>query len=501
MKTIRRVMRGSIASWIRLVITAGLQIILVPLYLAYWDAATYGIWLSIISAATLLDMLSLGLMTYIGNEFMRIAHIDRSSISDFYSTCLPISFLIGALQLLFAFCVVKFGLFAFILGAIPLGDARNGVDGGHVLILIALTTFLCGSLGGVLVRLLSAIGYFSSVTYFGLLGSLITSISPLFSIVMGGDILQAGYVLVTSIFIYNVFFIHYAFILLKREGIYFSHQSWRGGVDMAHKSTLVSLRILLEQGRQQGVRLILSPIVGASDMAAYSTMRTGSSAIQQGLGSITGPLMPELAGYLIRGDQKKVEISFSLVWIICCGIMAPALILLQYIAPSVFSLWTRGKFQYDAELFALFSLATLLYGVSQPALAIIQGRNLLRPQLVLSMLTALVLVGGVFLFTPRLGIAGAGYALLISEAIAFLMSWAIAKKWLLENNMIWPFDKFIYIIFSLILTGLGLIVIAKFKSIFLVILLICILLGLMAKYLSLMPFKFNIMMKKLFINN
>lgn len=501
MTAIRRVMRGSIASWIRLVITIALQIILVPIYLSYWDASTYGIWLSITSAATLLDMLSLGLMTYIGNEFMRIAHVDRANISVFYSTALQISFLIGALQLLLAVYAVKFGVFTFILGAIPLGNANSGVDAGYVLILVALTTFLCGSLGGVLVRLLSAIGYFSSVTYFGLLGSLITSIAPLFSVVMGGDILHAGYVLVASIFIYNAFFIRYAFILLKREGIYFSHQSWRGGVDMAHKSTVVSLRILLEQGRQQGVRLILSPIVGASDMAAYSTMRTGSSAIQQGLGTITGPLMPELAGYLIRGDQKKVEISFSLVWIICCGFMAPALILLQYIAPSVFSLWTRGKFQYDPELFALFSLATMLYGISQPALAIIQGRNLLRPQLMLSFLTALVLVVGVFLFTPRLGITGAGYALLISEAAAFFMSWAIAKKWLLENNMIWPFDKFIYVIFSLILTGFGLIVISKFKSIFLVILLICSLLALMAKYLTLIPFNFKVVVKNLFINN
>ncbi len=72
MSTAARLISGSVASWAQIGVKMASQIVLVPIYLNYWDVKTYGVWLAIQGIMSALSMLDLGHQNFMGYEFLRI---------------------------------------------------------------------------------------------------------------------------------------------------------------------------------------------------------------------------------------------------------------------------------------------------------------------------------------------------------------------------------------------------------------------------------------------
>ena len=89
-----------------------------------------------------------------------------------------------------------------------------------------------------------------------------------------------------------------------------------------------------------------------------------------------------------------------------------------------------------------------MYAVAQPAMAVVIGNNLLKPQLVISTLSAGITVVGLGILVPLMGILGGGIALLIAEVIATIGYWAVARRWLHGVGLLWPERSFIIAIAS-----------------------------------------------------
>jgi hypothetical protein len=89
-------------------------------------------------------------------------------------------------------------------------------------------------------------------------------------------------------------------------------------------------------------------------------------------------------------------------------------------------------------LFMLLSSGVLVFAAAQPAMVIVTGNNLLRQQVVLAAAAATLVLGGMFLLVPRLGIAGAGVALLVAELVATIGYRNAAQRWLRANGLEWP---------------------------------------------------------------
>ena len=175
------------------------------------------------------------------------------------------------------------------------------------------------------------------------------------------------------------------------------------------------MQSLLEMARQQGSRIILAPLAGVADMAAFATMRTGANFALQGLNTITGPVMPELMRFLATRDQPRAESTFAIVWLMLCAVLSPAIVVVQWLAPALFPLWTHGKIAFDPWLFGMLSLGVAVLALAQPAAAVLQGNNILRAQLGISMVATTVAVGGMVWLVPHMGVRGAGLALLAAE--------------------------------------------------------------------------------------
>ncbi|MEJ7663173.1 MAG: hypothetical protein WKG07_28365 [Hymenobacter sp.] len=158
---------------------------------------------------------------------------------------------------------------------------------------------------------------------------------------------MTGFVMASVTVLFSIPIYVDLFRLLRREKVPFSRPSVRLGWQNTLRSLAVSGKWLLENARQQGVRLLMAPLAGVAGLTAFSTMRTGANVSLQGLNTIVNPLMPELMRFLHQRDQLRVESAFSTVWFVLVAVLAPAMVVVQAFVEPLYLLWTRGRVPFS----------------------------------------------------------------------------------------------------------------------------------------------------------
>lgn len=435
MSTSSRIISGSAASWIRILINLITQLALVPIYLSYWNVKIYGIWIATQAFINLVSILDLGHQNFLGFEFLKFGKERRTEFALHLWSGVLLGFLIGLFQLILIVTFILSGLLPSLIKDI---DTNQSTEVGLVLFIQGVAWLISGSIGGVLVRALYPFGYLPRMGWWGVWASVITALAPVLAVINGAGLLVTGIVFASATVFYNIPLYLDIFKLLKKESIWFSTPSFNIGWKNFLTSLALSGKGLLENVRQQGVRLVLAPLSGASGLVAFTTMRTGANIALQGLGTITSPMMPELMRFLNEKDQKKIEAAFGTVWFVLVAFLAPGVVMLQAFVEPLYTFWTRGHVPFDATLFAVLSLGVLVYALAQPAIAVVTGNNILRPQLLIAALSALVVVSVMFVFVPKIGILGAGIGLLGAEMVDTYLYKLTARKWLVANGLKWP---------------------------------------------------------------
>ncbi|WP_069660969.1 lipopolysaccharide biosynthesis protein [Arcticibacter eurypsychrophilus] len=439
-----RLISGTVAAWVQIGINLLTQLALVPIYLTYWRVETYGLWLAILSFAAILNSLDLGFQEYLGYEFLKIGREDLSKISEYLCSSIFIGVVLGIIQIVIMIGAVFWGILPHLLGErlTRINNTNTIYDAGIVLLLQGAAWLICGSIGGLLNRVLSVFGYYPRMAWWGIFASVLMNLTPAIAVMNGAGLLYTGIILAIVRVLSDVPIYVDMIRLLRKEGVKIVFPSLMLGWQIFVRSSVISVTNLFENFRQQGARLFLTPFVGAIGLAAFATMRTGANVAMQGLHTITNPLMPDLMRFLHQRDQVRSNIAFSTVWVVAIALMAPALIVLQAVFEPLYRAWTRGQIPFNHWLFALLSLGVLVYAISQPAISVVRGNNLLKQQITISSLTAGVVILGIVILVPLFGIMGAGMAILLAEIIACVAYSMVAKQWLSQHELIWPQRSF-----------------------------------------------------------
>ncbi len=453
MSTASRLISGSAASWMRIGITMISQIALVPLYLNYWTVETYGVWLAIQALVAIMTMMDLGHQTFLGYEFLRFGRNNIRELSRYLWSGAGMGLVIGTVQILLILIFIYTGLLPYLLGRSDLQDTALTDAAGAVLLLQGVIWLITSSTGGLFVRALEPFGYYPRLAWWGVFTTMVVNVAPAVAVTLGADLLRTGIVTAASTILINIPLYIDMFGLMRKERIKFSRPDFKIGFRNFIQATAVAGKLLLENARQQGVRLVLAPLSGAVGLAAFSTMRTGSNVALQGLNTVTNPLMPDLMRFLHEKDQERSEAAFGTIWIVVVALMAPAVVILQAFISPLFLLWTNGHIQFDPSLFAILSLSVLVYAVVQPAMAVVLGNNLMKPQLLLSVIGAIVVIVGIIILVPLMGILGAGVALLAAEITTSTGYARFATKWLHQNSLIWPKKSFMIATTSVVISA------------------------------------------------
>src|ERR1700744_1005790 len=100
MSTTKRLISGSIASWIRIGVSMVSQIFLVPIYLTYWKVEVFATWLAIQALLVVLSTLDMGHQNFLGYEFFKFTNGDKQGLSKLLWSGALIGISLGLIQIL-----------------------------------------------------------------------------------------------------------------------------------------------------------------------------------------------------------------------------------------------------------------------------------------------------------------------------------------------------------------------------------------------------------------
>lgn len=466
MSTAARLISGSAASWVQIVVNMGSQVVLVPVYLSYWDTETYGVWLAVQGIINMLSMFDLGHQNFLAYEFLRLGHNNRSALSRYLSSGIVMGWIICLIQIVLIVFFIFSGTLAFLLGDSAIENTSLLESAAVALVIQGFSWLMFASSPGLMGRALATFGYFPRTAWWTVVGVTVTALSPLVAVTAGAGLVITSLVLMIGTALYTVPIYIDFFRLLKKEKVRFVKPSLLIGYTNFKKSLPLLGKSIFENVRQQGVRLVLTPLAGPVGLVAFSTMRTGANVALQGLNTIVNPLLPDLMRFLHARDQARTESAFATIWILVIAVMSPGVVILQTLIEPLYVLWTQNKVSFDPLLFAFLSFGVLVYAVVQPAMAVVIGNNLTKTQLALTTLAAIIVLGFLIILVPIVGIVGAGAALLLAEVSAAAGYKIYAKRWLRQNDLRWPSRAFHIAIGALVIAAVslaGLIIAPQFK--------------------------------------
>ena len=449
MSALQRFLSASAASWARILLTVATQVLLVSLFLSHWSVEEYGCWLIIQTIQSFGSLLSAGVHNYAGYEFLKIG--DRQpyvSRKLFYST-LPCLLGISTLELAVLASLIYFDFIRTVF------DGSHSLDSGLLrqadisLLLYSVCWLLASSAGGLAGRAVAPYGYFPRMTWWAVFLALIQALASAVAVALGADLLQTVIWITLATLIANIPIHWDMWQILREQGLYPVRPDLRLGARAVIRSFALSFSNILDLSRQQGVRIVLGALLGMAKMTEFSTTRTMSNLSMQGIGTVTNPIMPELMRFLRERDAQRTTAAIGFVWLFAVVLLAPILIGFQWIMPTIYTAWTRGKIAYDPALFALFSAGLLLFALARPPLAVLQGNNLLKVQLGIAMGISSIALGGIVLVTPHFGTRGAAASLLLAELIGTALAVWYAARWLDRNGLGFPWTLFVVSLLSM----------------------------------------------------
>jgi len=442
MSVVKRLVMGSAASWAKIVVTIFSQVLVVPIFLSHWTVEEYGYWVLIQTVCAFASIFSSGHQNYVGFEFLKAGENDPKLLAKLFYSAIPYTLLICFIELLVVVGSIYFGLMDSVFGVTYnlnqsiLRDAYTG------LIIYSVAWLLLAGVSGLAGRLVMVYGYFARFGWWGVMTALAVSLASAIAVLLGANLLETIIITTLANFLINLPVFWDLWRLFRKHQILVCVPDWLLGAQQIARSFALSSATVFDLIRQQGIRMFLSGSVGVAQMTAFATIRTLSNISLQGVGTITNPLLPEMMRYLRNKEQDKIDSSMGFVWLCSVVIVVPVVLFFQWVMPMVFTAWTRGKIPYDAHLFGVFSITLLIFSLSRPPSAILQGNNLANAQLIINALISVFAIIGVILMTPLFGILGAAYVLLVSELIGLILTMYYGIQWLNNNRLKWNWRLF-----------------------------------------------------------
>ena len=453
MSSLTRFLSASAAAWVKILLTVLTQVLLVPVFLAHWSVEQYGCWLIIQTIVGLSSMLSASHHNFVGYEFLKVGDKQPEKMRLLFYSAFPYVMLIAVLELLVVAGLIYFGLIQTTL------DPDRKLDSGLLhqtfwsLIIYSVSWLVSSSVGGLAGRAVAPYGYFPRMTWWGTILAVASAVVSGVAVALGADLLGTVICITIATFVVNVPIHLDMWRMFRRHDLHPVRPDWRLGGRNVGRSLAIALSAVLDISRQQGVRIFLGAIIGVAEMTAFSTMRTMSNLSLQGIGTITSPIMPEIMKFLRERDSERTNATVGFVWFFAVILLSPLMIAFQWIMPFVFHAWTRGKIAFNPVLFGLFSIALLVFSLARPPVAVLQGNNLLRIQLLMSIAVSVVAVGGILLCTAPFGVVGAAASLLLAELLGTVIAVWYARQWLERSGIGFPWALFNVAVASIVLAS------------------------------------------------
>ncbi|NBC37642.1 hypothetical protein GTZ99_13890 [Novosphingobium sp. FSY-8] len=405
----RAIMVGAYGQGIQI----GLQLLGVPIMVAQWGLANYGVWLALYSLPAYLAMADFGLTTAAANDMaMSMTKGDKDSAHHvFQALRLLVALVVGAL-----FCIAAAVIFW--PSSTMLDFAQQATDGhARAVTLILVVYGLVGLSNGTVNAGFRAVDRFA---YGGTLYQTVFLIETsllLGSIVLGATLFQAATVMI----VIRVGGSAFANWTLRRQFPEFARRQGTirmGVLRQLMRPALGSMILPFANATaMQGPVLLITSMLGAAAVPMYTTARTLTRFPLQLVMILSVATVTRFTvAHAADSAQNKARLVL-LNLLVTAALLVPATLGVILLGQWVILHWTRGAIHTDGVLLALLAGTMLANGCWTVLSNFLIALNLQERFAYYYAASAVLALGLGRWLIPMLGIRGIGTAVLVADLL------------------------------------------------------------------------------------
>ncbi len=414
----RRVLAGMGANSIGMVVSIGIQLISLPLFLHYWDASSYGVWLMLSAIPAYLSMADVGMVTAAGNKMtMAMGSGDHLAANRvFQSAQLFMTIVCGAIALI-AVPAILFAPLPWLqnfdqrlaLAALCVGVLAALFGGLSEAIFKSTQRYALGTLMSNVVRVgewlgsmigLAVFGSFAAVALCGLIVRLI------------------GTVIIAKVASSDQYQIHWGTAAADKQEI-------REMVKPAASFMAFPLANALSF---QGMTLLVGALFGPVAVAIFNTYRTIARLAVQVTAIFSHALWPEFSRLFGQGGVVAIQPLYKRSALLGLAQSVFLSVVLYFISPYLLQFWTHGAITFVPQLMMLMLLYAAIGGVWHIPRVFLMATNQHTDLAYWSLAAGMLSVGLAWLIGNRYDLQGAVMAMLVSETFIAVVCALLAYR-------------------------------------------------------------------------
>ncbi|MGZ3236500.1 MAG: lipopolysaccharide biosynthesis protein [Burkholderiaceae bacterium] len=347
---VRRIAAGMGALAFGQAVTIGMQLAALPLFLSYWDAAHYGVWLMLSAVPSYFSMADVGMVTTAGNKMtMAIGRGDSHTANCIFQS---------ALVFMLVVCVVLLVPTISLLAWAPL-PGLDTVELRMTLAALVLVVFF-SFFHGLAEAIFRATGRYGLGIVLGNMIRIAEWSGGMMGLWLDGSYLSVALGMLAARVTGVIAIV--LFSSWTTQGIVWGFgqarlSEVRGMVKPAFYFLMFPLVNALSL---QGFTLLVGGIYGAASVAIFNTYRTLARVTVQSTSILSFAVGPEMSSMYGASNFAALERLFRRSQRFSVALVLGLSILIGLLAPTLLHWWTHGRIIYHEALFwAMMAYATV----------------------------------------------------------------------------------------------------------------------------------------------
>lgn len=407
---VRRMASGAGAYGYAQAVSIGTQLVSLPVFLHFWDMATYGYWLALTALPFYLSMADAGISHAACNRMIGlITQGQKARATEVFQSAFA-----------FLLCVSLLGLLLVGGALLLLPDATLGAPQWKAVLMLLSVSVVLSLFCSLAEVVYKATGGYAAGTYLVTTGRLVDWAGGLLGLVLTQSFIgvaasallaRAGYTALS--------------VALSQRRTDFVRWGLRHASGAEVRQTAVPgalfLSISLTNALSlQGFTLLVAATLGPAATAVFATYRTVARVVVQVTNALSNPLWPELTTLKGRQDDQAFWRLYRRANRLGLLIAVGGALLVYLASPHLLSVWTHGQIPFSATSMALFLLYAAACSATQVPRVVLMSVNRHRGLAVQSLLAAVASLLLGWLVWRSAGMAGVVGAMVLGELLVWL---------------------------------------------------------------------------------
>lgn len=415
---VRRIVSGLGANVFGQGVTILIQLLSVPIFLHYWDAATYGEWLLLSAVPAYFSMADVGLVAVAANKMTMLSargeHAESNRVFQ--------SALVMTLLLITAFAVVA------VAATLLINVDVLAAPGRKAALLMLIGVALVNVFSGLFDAVFRASGQYALGTYALNFARILETLLGLAFLFLGYGFAGVAFGLLLGRLLASLAIWLYSMKVFTNF-VWRAADAQRDEIKSLIRPAIAFMAFPVGNAISiQGMSLLVGALFGPAFLAVFNTYRTLSRVLVQLSSTVSRAAWPEISRLYAAGECLKISRMCRLGTLGVGGINIVVAFSIYTAAPWILDQWTHGKIPYDSILLVLFLLTTVTTAFWQLAMVVTMATNTHeRLSYFYLAASALIIIAAAGLSSVA-GTYASALALLVFETIMFFSSHIAARR-------------------------------------------------------------------------